>query len=150
LVSTATLRSRGYQFALAGLGQKVGPEWIRRGETGQVEFARRLLSSLRPDGIVCVNDHEAAQLIRTFSVIGVRVPDDVAVVSVDDDEWATYLPISLTTLHQPFAELGTTAFKLMLERLADPGMPPREVCLACHLIVRESCGAKRKLELAGN
>ncbi len=150
VVSTTKSRSQGYRFAIARFGQKVGPEWVQRGETGQADFVRRMLSSLRPDGVVCVNDHEAAQLIRTLTLLGVRVPDDVAIVSVDDDQWATYLSISLTTLRQPFTELGTTAFKVMLERLADPGMPPREICLACNLVVRESCGAKRKLELAGS
>jgi DNA-binding LacI/PurR family transcriptional regulator len=143
-VSTVTVRIAGYEYALASHGVKPNPEWVLRGDTNDFDFVRRMVANHKPDGLVCVNDHEAAQLIRVLSVLGISVPKDVGIVSIDDDQWATYFSIALTTLRQPFAELGTNTIKVMLERLDDPAMPARQVCLACSLIVRESCGAKRQ------
>jgi len=149
-VSTVTLRIAGYQHCLASHGVVPSRDWVHRGETGSMEFVRQVLKQARPDGLVCANDHEAAQLIRTLAASGVRVPEEVAIVSIDDDQWATYLSTSLTTLRPPFAELGVAAIKMMIERLAEPRMPAREVCLACKLIVRKSCGAATTGELAGS
>jgi DNA-binding LacI/PurR family transcriptional regulator len=71
---------------------------------------------------------------------GVRVPEDVRMVGIDDVLYASMLPVQLTTVHQPCAEIGQTAMQVMLERLAHPKMPARDVLLDCELVVRQSCG----------
>ena len=55
----------------------------------------------------------------------------------------------LTTLHQPCRDLGRMALAVMLDRIANPDLPPRDVLLRCELIVRKSCGIapKRRTEL---
>src|SRR5438876_230641 len=70
-----------------------------------------------------------------------RVPEDIRLVGIDDVEYARLLPVPLSTLRQPTHQTGELALALMLERIARPTLPPREVRLGCELIVRESCGA---------
>jgi GntR family transcriptional regulator of arabinose operon len=46
----------------------------------------------------------------------------------------------LTTLRQPTREIGAAAFSAMLDRVARPGLPARDILLQADLIVRRSCG----------
>jgi len=71
----------------------------------------------------------------------VRIPQDVRLVGIDDAEFASLLPVPLTTLQQPTRSIGEAALALMLARIARPELPPRDTRLHCELIVRESCGA---------
>ena len=77
--------------------------------------------------------------------MGVRVPDDVAIVGFNDDPYAALLTISLTTMRQPCAELGAAAVNVMLKRIESPSAAPEEIRLSCELVVRESCGGKPRL-----
>ncbi len=140
-VPTISARIAGYRHALLSRGLNPEEGWLYRGDTSDRESIRAFLRGSKITAAVCVNDHEAAILMRTLAGLGLRVPDDLAIVAIDDDQWATFLSVSLTTLRQPFAALGAAAIEMMLERLAQPQMPAREVCLACELIVRQSCGS---------
>jgi DNA-binding LacI/PurR family transcriptional regulator len=57
-------------------------------------------------------------------------------------KYASLLPVPLTTVHQPCADIGTTAIAAMLERLSRPTTPPRDVLLDFRLVVRASCGSR--------
>ena len=70
-----------------------------------------------------------------------RIPQDVRIVGIDDVEYASLLPVPLTTVHQPCREIGVAAVAAMLERLAAPEMPIRDILLDCELVIRDSCGA---------
>jgi DNA-binding LacI/PurR family transcriptional regulator len=94
-----------------------------------------------PDGIVCANDITAARLMQSLEQLGLRVPNDVRIVGIDDVKYACLLGTPLTTLRQPCREIGETAIATMLERIAHPTMPARDVLLECKLVVRQSCGA---------
>lgn len=94
------------------------------------------------DAFVCANDHIAGQLILGLQASGIQIPQDVRVVGMDDVAYATLLPVQLTTIHQPCAEIGNMALQLMLQRIENPKMPAREVLLDCELIIRQSCGCR--------
>jgi DNA-binding LacI/PurR family transcriptional regulator len=136
---TVDARISGYREAMAD-GRieshicRVNPE--------DVTEVKRILKTIRPDGFVCANDFTAAQLLRTLEGLKVSVPRDVRLVGVDDVKYASLLPVALTTIHQPCAELGTMAIAVMLERLGHPKMPPRDVLVDFRLVVRASCGSR--------
>ena len=94
----------------------------------------------RPDGIVCANDRTAAVLMQVLLTLGHPVPESVRIVGIDDLEYASLLPVPLTTLRQPVREIGTAAMSALLERLAQPHLPPRDIFLHPTLVVRRSCG----------
>ena len=73
----------------------------------------------------------------------VRVPKDVRVVGFDDVNFATLVSPALTTARQPCKELASAAFHAMLERQAEPNLPPRHIMIMPQLVVRESSGPCR-------
>jgi len=79
-------------------------------------------------------------LMHTLLSLGKRIPEDIRIVGIDDVKYARLLPVPLTTLHQPCRDLGRIAMGTMLERIANPDLPPRDVLLRCDLVMRKSCG----------
>ncbi len=126
--STIKARLAGYRDALhdAGLG----------------ELLLESMHSAQAEGFVCVNDLVASQLMRAFLMKGTRIPEDVRLVGIDDARLAAHLPVPLTTIRQPGAEIGQTALGAMLERVRQPTLPSREILLAGELVVRESSGMR--------
>jgi LacI family transcriptional regulator len=110
--------------------------------SGQLAVRQILAGPRRdmPDAIVCANDQTAIGAMRDLQAAGVRVPADVAVVGFDDMHISALLTPPLTTVRQPMRELGERACALLLQRVADPALPPRAERLPTKLIVRESCG----------
>ncbi len=140
--STTLARIEGYKDAMAAHGVSVDPTWIHTWDEGNPDFVRDLIRPPHAEAFVCVNDRFAGDLMHNLATLGVRVPDDVRLVGFDDNPEAARLPVPLTTVRQPAAYLGAMAARMLLERIADPAMPPREMMLSCELIVRSSCGAK--------
>ena len=136
---TVDARISGYKEALSDAG--IAPQ-VCRIEPADRAQVKQALRRPRPDGFVCANDFTAAQLLRTLDGLKVSVPRDVRLAGVDDVKYASLLPVPLTTVHQPCADIGTTAVTVMLERLAHPRTPPRDVLLDFRLVVRASCGSR--------
>jgi GntR family transcriptional regulator of arabinose operon len=95
-----------------------------------------------PEGFVCANDRTAGELMLVLQSIGYRVPRDVRIVGIDDVEYASLLPVPLTTVHQPCREIGEAAMAAMLARIEQPTMLARDIWLECALVIRQSCGGK--------
>ncbi len=146
--STVTARVAGYQDALRNHGIAPDPAWVHAVDVHERDVVCELIKNDRAEAFLCVNDHVAAYLQRHLLTLGIRIPDDVALVGFDDVDYAALLPVPLTTMRQPCERIGEMAAKLMIERLADPSLPAREVSFDCELIVRESCGATKTRRVA--
>ena len=72
--------------------------------------------------------------------MGLRVPQDIALVVFDDIKGSHLFDPPLTLVRNPAEKLGQVAMELLLSRLANHKLPPREVMLQPTLIVRRSCG----------
>ena len=139
--STVDARAAGYREALLQAGQPIETALSPRLDPTDEGAVGAFLASARPDAAVCANDRVAGQLMHTLLALGRRVPQDLRLVGIDDVGYASLLPVPLTTIHQPCREIGTAAMTTMLERLARPLAPARDILLDCHLVVRQSCGA---------
>lgn len=115
---------------------------VYQGDPENSDFLQEMLDRERPDALVCANDRTAASVMRFLLSRGIKVPEEVRVTGVDDVQYAQFLPVALTTIHQNCAEMGRAAMETMLNRLETPGRPGREVLVDFDLTVRESCGAK--------
>jgi DNA-binding LacI/PurR family transcriptional regulator len=115
-----------------------GSVWL--GNPSDVALIESILRKDKPDAFLCANDLTAGNLMHTLMTLGKRVPEDVRMVGFDDVKYARLLPVPLTTIHQPCQNLGKVAISVMLDRIANPELPPREVLLNCDLVVRKSCG----------
>jgi GntR family transcriptional regulator, arabinose operon transcriptional repressor len=95
----------------------------------------------RPDAIVCANDWTAARLMHSLLALGHAVPRGVRLVGIDDVDYASVLPVPLTTLRQPTRQIGAAAMAAMLDRVGGAELPTRDILLHGTLVVRASCGA---------
>jgi GntR family transcriptional regulator, arabinose operon transcriptional repressor len=149
--STMIERVSGYQFALGECGSQFVPRALY-GDVEDVEFVRHLVEDERPDGVVCGNDLTAAHLMRGLIGMGVRVPQQIRLVSFDDVSYAKFLPVPLTTIRQNCPQIGESAMELMLDRIQHPNRPAVDLLVPFELVVRESCGpaseAQSKASLA--
>jgi DNA-binding LacI/PurR family transcriptional regulator len=141
-VSSITARRAGYREAIEALGADAS--LVRQPVPSPEDRAAvaAYLEMHAPDAVVCANDRSAAQLMHTLLGLGRRIPDDIRLAGVDDVDYAAWLPVPLTTLHQPVQQIGEAAMAAMLERRAHPERPPRDIFVHCSLVIRESCGAR--------
>lgn len=138
--STVDARIAGAQAAIASRHLELSRRWIHLGDPTEARFVRSLMAGRHWDALLCANDHTAAELLRTLHREGYRVPEDVRLAGFDNVRYATLLAQPLTTIHQPCREIAVAALRAMLERLADPWLPPRSQLLTPSLVVRETCG----------
>ncbi len=108
------------------------------GYPGEPGFVRTILSHHRCDACVCANDSTAAQLMQTLQDAGARIPQTLSIAGFDDVHYARLLTPPLTTMRQPFAELGITSVATMLSRLEHPQAPARRILLRAQLVERAS------------
>jgi LacI family transcriptional regulator len=138
---TVDARVNGVREALLRHGLEIGPNWVYVGDLRDAKFVRSLTAAKQADAFICHNDHTAAVLLRSLETVGLNVPHDVRVVGFDDAQYATLVSPTLTTIQQPCREIALMTLRTMLERIADPAIPARNVTLTPRLVVRESCGA---------
>jgi DNA-binding LacI/PurR family transcriptional regulator len=91
-----------------------------------LEGGRRSLRALltrakeRPTGVICSSDVIAIGVVQEARQLGLRVPEDLAVVGFDGIEAAAWVDPPLTTIEQPIAEIASTAVELLQTVIVDP------------------------------
>lgn len=138
-------RLGGYREALAEAGITPDPSLLEPGDwTGEGGYAamNRLLDRApQLTAVFAHNDHMAIGAIRAVLDRGLRVPQDIAIIGVDDIDLAPYTVPPLTTVRISFENIGAAAVRLLLDRLADPNRIRDRIILPVELVVRQSCGA---------
>lgn len=89
--------------------------------------------------LFCGDDIAAIGVLRAIRDFGLRVPDDLSVISIDDIETAQFLSPMLTTVHVPMEEMGNLAAKLLIDRINGGHSLPLQIKLPFYLAKRESC-----------
>ena len=140
--ATVAAREAGYREAVFAGGLDAARDLIARLDPLDDNAVNAWIATARPDAIVCANDRTAAHLMPVLLRLGYAIPGDIRIVGIDDVEYASLLPVPLTTLRQPTRAIGDAALSVMLDRVARRDLPPRDVLLHCELIVRESCGGQ--------
>lgn len=132
----------GFARALSDFGLKPNVDWFFCGgqyEAGGATLAKRFLElSRRPSGMCIINDDAAVAFIAELGRAGVKVPDEVSVVSHDDLPIARYFPIQLTTVSHPVEEIAEAVVQILLERLRSPQKSPQTRVLRGQLYARQS------------
>jgi LacI family transcriptional regulator len=147
-VSVARDRLEGYRQALrkhrirfdgrlvraCGLFEKSGYEamrsWIAEGKL--------------PRAIFAVNDPTAIGAMSALREVGIRVPDEVAIVGAGAIHYGVLLPVPLTTVDWDLNEMGQQSARLLIERIEGHKLKngrQRNVIINPGLVVRHSCGA---------
>ncbi|MBN2090753.1 substrate-binding domain-containing protein, partial [candidate division KSB1 bacterium] len=145
--SSAQLREQGFRNALFCAGIRAD-ENIIKGFFGLPQLYQILDSFFKsqiipPGAIFTINDLVAHKVYAYLSEIGLRIPQDVAIVGFDDLPNAEQFDPPLTTIKQDFLAMGKAAVAYLLRRIEKFTQLPQAI-IPCELVVRESCGSKLK------
>jgi len=107
-----------------------------------VGFSQLQELGTRPTAILCSNDMTAIGVLRAAYMAGLRVPDDVSVVGLDDIDFAEFTLPPLTTIRLSRTDLARSAFDALRQQAEDPNNPKiqREYLVSTSLVVRGSTG----------
>jgi GntR family transcriptional regulator of arabinose operon len=133
----------GYREALLAHGIKRLKDLVVRADATDASLLKSLVKGQKIDAFVCANDLTAANLMQTLIGLGIRIPEEVRIVGIDDVKYASLLPIPLTTFRQPCSAIGAVSMCAMQERINNPQLPARSILLDGELVVRRSCGSKK-------
>lgn len=147
----ALLRRQGFEEAMQAAGLPIGPHDILSAKSfdfrDALELAETLLSRPdRPTAIFAANDDMAAAVVMTANRLGIAVPQDLSVAGFDNTTISQTIWPELTTVAQPFEEIGRQAVNLLGRRedresgLSETRVVPHEI------LIRASTGlAPRKV-----
>jgi LacI family transcriptional regulator len=161
-------RYAGYQQALAEAHIAIDPALIVQGDfstaSGRTATAQLLALAERPTAVFAANDQMAYGVLSASEAQGLRIPDDLAIIGFDDIALSAHTRPALTTVRQPFAEMGRSATEMLLALVSAPrlfggglyserGQPvgaradfalrmPTRVQWPTELVVRASCGGE--------
>ena len=139
--STQRDREAGFLQGLADAGQTLFAREVGNYTfEGAQQATRRLFTNpSRPDAIFVANDHMA---IATMDVLrhelGLRVPEDVSVVSYDDVPQAAWPSYAITSVRQPTGRMIRATIDMLIARIEEGDDVPRQTSFAGPLIIRKS------------
>jgi GntR family transcriptional regulator of arabinose operon len=97
----------------------------------------------RPTAYVCVNNIEAARVAEYLAELDLKVPDDASIIGFDNADQKLPNGVGLTTLTQPFEEIGKEAARLIIKRIQNPEAKFVHVELPAKLMINDSVGPYR-------
>lgn len=144
-VATTVERIEGYRLGLERNGLRFDEALLGFGgsaDDARTEEAvtRMLGRPAPPTALVLGNNAITVETVAALRRRGLVPPVDIATVSFDDFPWADSFHPRLTVMSQPVDRLGGRAVEMLLERIANPTVPPRHVRLEPTFERRESCG----------
>jgi LacI family fructose operon transcriptional repressor len=146
--TTGRERQAGYEKALRAHGLPPVPEHVKymqpKIEDGYAAALKMLASAQPLDALVTTNSLLGAGALQAIRERKLSIPDDIALVTFDETTWASLVEPAVTLIAQPTYEIGKTATELLLQRIADPNRPTRQVILKGQLLVRESSASRKQ------
>jgi LacI family transcriptional regulator len=141
---SAITRENDFRAAMKAARLPAQKKWIvecdhtlKGGVTG---FGKLRALAAPPTAVVCSNDMTAIGLLRAAYMEGLRVPQDLSVIGLDDISFAEYTLPPLTTIRLSRVELARAAFEALRQQAEDPASPKkqREFLVSTSLVVRAS------------
>lgn len=144
-ITPGSERLAGYRKGLEDLGLPKDESVVAVGnlkiDSGYELTLRFLELDRRPTAIVVANNVMVTGAIKAVREVGLRIPEDVSIISFDDTVFAEIVDPPLTVVAPPSNEMGLTAGRLVMQRLTLRAAPIsyREVILKPSFIERQSC-----------
>jgi len=144
---SAITRENDYRSAMKASGVAIRPSWVIECDHtlkgGVVGYEKLRNLSARPTAILCSNDVTAIGVLRAAYVEGLRVPDDLSVIGLDDIDFAEFTLPPLTTIRLSRFDLAQAAFEALRQQAEEAGNPKmqRDFLVSTSLVVRGSTAA---------
>ena len=142
-ISSAQERKRGYLKALEEHGISMEQDWLEFGAVTQEDGYQRTQDILKnnklPFSLLCFSDYVASGAVKALLDNNISIPDQVAVMGIDDIELLSYAYPALSTVHLPKMELGVSAARLLVELMRNEGEATQNhITLPTRLVIRDS------------
>ncbi len=105
------------------------------GHDALMSFAR---DGMLPDAIFAQNDRMAMGLLRAARDLGLRIPEQIAIIGIDDMPLAAHFDPPLTTMRQDMPHIGSEAARLLMETIEQTRTEHKHIRLSAELVVRQS------------
>jgi DNA-binding LacI/PurR family transcriptional regulator len=144
---SAITRENDYRTAMQAAGLPINKKWVVECDHtlkgGVAGFGHLRALAARPTAILCSNDMTAIGVLRAAYLEGLRVPDDLSVIGLDDIDFAEFTLPPLTTIRLSRTDLARAAFEALRQQAEDPANPKkqREFLVSTSLVVRGSTAA---------
>lgn len=144
---SAVTRENDFRAAMRGVSLPVQKKWVIECDHtlkgGVAGFGQLQRLAARPSAIVCSNDMIAIGVLRAAYMDGLRVPQDLSVVGLDDIDFAEFTLPPLTSIRLSRTDLARAAFEALRAQAENPTNPkmPREFLVSTSLVVRGSTAA---------
>lgn len=140
--SASSQRFAGYRQVMQNYGLPFEENFVFESDL-KLETGRSLADDFcklekRPSAMVIVNDMTAIGFMDGCRNAGIRIPEDLSIVSFDNIAMASMYGIELTTISQRVDEMGEKAAHLMLKQLNDKDAKPERIIMEPTLIVRKT------------
>lgn len=144
-VSTWSGRIAGYREAMLENGipqeQHIVVEVDESKESAKDMVIRTCAGPDRPEAIFSTNNMLTLEIIEGIQELGLRIPEDIALVGYDETAWSRHLSPPLTTIHQPGYEMGKQAAENLIRLIRAKKPPkPKTITLVPNMILRQSSG----------
>ncbi|MHA2936740.1 EAL domain-containing protein [Vibrio sp. RC27] len=94
------------------------------------------------DAVITLNDNQALGVISACECLGIRVPEDLAVIGSMNTLEGMFASPKLTSMQEPLFELGQAAALELIAQI-DGALPSKEIRIPTSLVIRQSCGCRK-------
>ena len=142
-LSSMRERLAGFKKALNDHRIFLPDDWVQMSplsaDAGRQATLALLSRTDRPRALFVNNNFLNLGALQAIKELGLRCPEDVALVGFDDHPWASVSAPPLTVVRQPILEIGAIAARILLSMINDEPVTQTRNLLECELVVRESC-----------
>lgn len=136
-------RINGYRKALTDLDIEVNEEYIKAREVNQLQNGLKEMLSLAkpPQAILAGNDLTLMEILKYVKENQLKIPEDLALIGIDDLSFASFYSPALTTISQPTMEMGQKAAELLLTKIRNQNFHEEDHIYRFEprLLIRDSC-----------
>ena len=147
-------RLQGYRDALEQAGLTYDKRLVRYGDYDQqsgYDQMNDLLNGSAPFTAAFVSSDVVAMGAKAaMREHGLQIPQDISLIGFDDVPLSSITSVQLTTIRQPILRLGIKAVELLIDVIDNGITPARRIFLDTELVIRDSCGAKRLVQVPGS
>jgi DNA-binding LacI/PurR family transcriptional regulator len=143
-IHSAITRENDFRDAMEAAGLQIQKKWVIECDHtlkgGVAGFGRLQALASRPTAILCSNDMTAIGVLRAAYMGGLRVPQDLSVIGLDDIDFAEFTLPPLTTIRLSRADLARAAFEALRQQAEEAGSSKvqREFLVSTSLVLRGS------------
>ncbi|MGQ2375408.1 LacI family DNA-binding transcriptional regulator [Companilactobacillus zhachilii] len=131
-------RFTGFQLAIQMYNLQTHSDWIINHLQEKQSSLFEVLGKIEnpPDAWLCVNNGYALSLINFYQSHGIKIPQDIKVISFDDTDLSRLTQPGMTVMATNLKEMGRTAYDLLQYRINHPTSDIRQICLKPRLLIR--------------